>query len=251
MAEPAELSEQSSELTEQSTGQSETTLQTTVNGSGGDGESIFDYESIRGKPELEAAYRSMQGAYTDKFKEFSAGKDKIAQYDQFMQNPLDTMRQLAQQRGYQLVQGQPDQTGDSKKFENWDDVMSEAKRQVMDELKPMFGEMQNMKKQNVEQALDNSYPDWRTYEDTMMENLQAHPTLVNDHEKLYQMSVPQEVLIARATKTALAKIQDTTSNTVQGQSSTTQQITKKPKFKTINEAAAWAAQQPQVKSLKV
>ena len=235
----------------QSAGQSVAPDQATVNGSDQSGESIFDYESIRGKPELEAAYRSMQSAYGTKLKEFAAGKDKISQYDSFIANPIDTMRQLAQQYGYQMVQGPQDQDGEAKTFENWDQVMEEAERRVMAKMQPMFGEMQSMKQQNVEQALDNSFPDWRTYEDAMMENLQAHPTLVNDHKKLYQMSVPAEVLEARATKAALAKIQGTTEGRIQGQSTTTQQITKKPVFKSIGEAATWAAQQPEVKALKI
>lgn len=233
-------------------GQTVATDQTTVQGTGQGGESFFDYESIRGKPELESAYKEMQGAFSRKTEVLAKGKDKISQYDSFIANPIDTMRQLAQQYGYQMVQGQPqDQDGQPKNYENWDQVMEEAERRVMAKMQPMFGEMQNMKQQNVEQALDNSFPDWRTYEDKMMENLQAHPTLVNDHKMLYHMSVPAEILEARATKAALAKIQSTTGNTIQGQSTTTQQTTKKPVFKTISEAATWAAQQPEVKALKI
>ena len=225
-------------------GQSVTPIQTTGNGTVEGGESFFDYETIRGKPELEAAYKEMQGAFTKKNDVFAKGRDKITQYDQFMQNPVETMRQLAQQYGYQMVQGQPqDADGTPKNYENWDQVMEEAERRVMEKIQPMFGEMQNMKKQNVEQALDNSFPDWRAYEDSMMENLQAHPTLVNDHEKLYQMSVPQEVLNARATKVALAKIQGTTeSGLVQSQSTTTQQPTKSPKIENFNDAVKFAKQ---------
>lgn len=224
----------------QANGQSGAPTQTTSTGTEQGGESFFDYETIRGKPELESAYKEMQGAFTRKNEVFAKGRDKISQYDNFMANPVDTMRQLAQQYGYQMVQGQATADGQPKTYENWDDVMTEAKRQVMDELQPMFGEMQNMKKQNVEQALDNSFPDWRTYEDSMMENLQAHPTLVNDHKKLYQMSVPGEVLEARATKAALAKIQGTTESRIQGQSTTTQQATAPKAAKSFEEAVVIA-----------
>jgi len=229
----------------QTAGQSAAPDQKTGNGTKQDGESFFDYESIKGKPELEAAYKDMQRAFGQKTEAMSKGKDKIAQYDQFMKNPVDTMRTLAQQYGYQMVQGQlQDQNGKSKTFENWDQVMDEAERRVMEKMQPMFGEMQNMKKQSVEQALDSLHPDWRTYEDTMMENLQAHPTLVSNPDMLYRLSVPNTVLEAQANKRALAKIQDTTeSGKVQGQSTTTQQAKKSPKKMTFDQAADFARQE--------
>jgi hypothetical protein len=247
---------ESTETTGQSAGQSETSVQTTVNGTEQTGESFFDYESVKGKPELEAAYKEMQRAFSKKTEGIKGSADKISQYDQFMANPVETMQRLATQYGYQMVQGQAQaDDGTPKQYNNWDEVKADFKEsiraEVMDELKPVFGELQTIKKQNVEQTLDNSHPDWRTYEDSMLKTLQAHPSLVGDPDMLYRMSVPEEVLNARATKAALAKINGTTSNTVQGQSTTTQQVTKKPKFNSINEAAAWAAQQPQVKSLKI
>ncbi len=226
----------------QANGQSGAPVQTAGNGTDQGGESFFDYEKIRGKPELEAAYKEMQGAFTKKNDVFAKGKDKISHYDNFMSNPIDTMRQLAQQYGYQMVQGElKSEDGTPKSFENWDQVMDEAERRVMEKMQPMFGELQTLKKQGVEQALDSSFPDWRTYQDSMMENLQAHPTLVNDHKKLYQMSVPAEVLEARSMKAALAKIQGTTdSGTVQGQSTTTQQATAPKAAKSFDEAVTIA-----------
>jgi len=226
----------------QTEGQSATPAQTT-NGTASGGESFFDYESIKGKPELESAYKEMQRAFSRKTEEVKGGRDKINQYDQFMQNPVDTMRQLARQYGYQMVQGQPGQD-ETKSFENWDDVLSAARDQVMGELQPMFGELQNMKKQGVEQMLDNNHPDWRTYEDAMLDNLKSHPTLADNPDLLYRMSVPGEVLEARAHKSALAKIQGTTqSGTLQGQSTTTQQPAKTLKVKSFNDAVAVAKQE--------
>ena len=105
----------------------------------------------------------------------------------------------------------------------------------------MFGEMRDMKRRNIEQYLDTNHSDWRTYEDQMMENLQAHPTFVNDPDLLYRVSVPSDVLEARANQRALDKIQGTTSNRTQGQSTTTQQSTGKPKkAMTFNEAVEHA-----------
>ena len=221
----------------ESTGQSEAPTQTTGNGTEQVGESFYDYESIRGKPELEAQYKEMQRAFGEKNETVKAGADKIRQFDQFMANPVETMRQLATQYGYQMVQGQPAEDGQPKTFENWDDVMAHAESRVMEKLQPMFGEMQNMKQQNVEQALDNSHPDWRTYEDAMMATLRDHPTLVGNPDMLYRMSVPPSVLEARANKAALQRIQGTTeSGKVQGQSTTTRQATAPTAAKNFDDA---------------
>ncbi len=216
----------------QAPGQTVAPTQTTGNGTGQSGESFFDYETIKDSPELVEHYKNMQRAFGEKNETFKAGADKIRQFDEFTANPVDAMRQLATQYGYQMVQGQPAAADDGKPrtYNSWEEVEAaadeRADKRFQEKFGPMFSEMQTMKKQNVEQALDNSFPDWRTYEDSMMENLQAHPTLVNDHEKLYQMSVPASVLTARATKAALAQIHGTNqSGTVQGQSTTTQQTT--------------------------
>ena len=228
----------------ESAGQSVAPAQTAVNGTEQDGESFFDYESIRGTPN-EAAYKEMQRAFSKKTEALKGGADKIAQFDQFMQDPVSQMQNLARQYGYQMVQGQAETAdGKPKTFESWDDVMSEAKTQVMAELQPMFGELQNMKMQNGEQSLDNSHPDWRIYEDAMMTTLKDHPTLVGNPDLLYRMSVPETVLEARANKAALAKIQGTTaSSKVQGQSTTTQQPSKKPGKLSFNEAVEYARQE--------
>ena len=231
----------STETGGESAGQSETSEQTTSSGTEQSGESFFDYESIKGTPN-EAAYKEMQRAFSKKTEGLKDGADKIRQYDQYMANPVESIKAFAAQNGYQLVQGKPDgQNGETQKFENWGEVMTEAKRQVMEELQPMFGEMQNMKKQGVEQGLDNNHPDWRTYEDDMMATLKEHPTLVNDTDMLYRMSVPAEVLAARANKAALAKIQGTNeSGKIQGHSTTTQQTTKSPKIDTFDDAVKFA-----------
>lgn len=216
----------------QANGQSGAPVQTTGSGTEQSGESFFDYESIRGKPELEGIYKEMQRGLTAKSEVYKAGADKIRQYDQIMSDPMTAVRQYAQQNGYQMVQGQPQAADDGKPrtYNSWEEVEAaadeRADKRFQEKFGPMFSEMQNMKQQNVEQSLDNSHPDWRTYEDQMMAKLQAHPSLVNDPDMLYRMSVPQSVLDARANKAALARIQGTTeSGKVQGQSTTTQQAT--------------------------
>ena len=225
------------------------------NGTDQDGESFFDYESIKGKPELEAAYKSMQSSWTKGKQQFAAGRDKISQYDNFMANPVETMKQLASQYGYQMVQGDvKSEDGKPQSFNNWEEVTEymtkRAEDSLMAKMNPMLSEVQNMKKQNIETMLDNNYPDWRVYEDGMMDHLRSHPTLVNNPELLYQMSVPPEVLEARAYKKAMQKMKGTTDGAItQGHSSTTQQQVSKPKARNFEEAVQFAKQHLQSQGL--
>ena len=55
----------------------------------------------------------------------------------------------------------------------------------------------------------------------MKEMLARHPTLVNDTDTLYAMSVPKGLLEQRATKAALAKIKGGTDNAEIGGNKTT------------------------------
>lgn len=243
MAEPATDLAQTPEGTTAETttdGSSAPPSQTTASGPDGAVESFFDPESIRGKPELEAAYKQMQASYTKKSQEFARNRDKVSQYDQFMSDPVGTMRQLAQQMGYQLVQGSQE-PGDTQDFQTWDDVMAAAEKKVMKRLEPVLGEIQQMKRSTIEQRLDTQYPDWRQYEDDMMQLLQQHPTLVQDVDRLYRMAVPPEVLEARALKAAQRKLQGTKdASNVQGSSKTTKSVTQSTRAKNFDEAVELA-----------
>src|ERR1051325_9370510 len=96
-----------------SNGASGSTAQTTGSGSVADAiKSFFDPASIAGKPELEAAYKQMQGSYTKRMQEFAKHRTKIDAYDAFERDPLGTMRNIAQQYGYQFVQAGKDQPKD-------------------------------------------------------------------------------------------------------------------------------------------
>lgn len=190
-------------------GQSAASTQTTGNGSGGgDVESFFDPKSIAGKPELESAYKQMQGKFTKELTRFKEGKKKAEAYDAFVSNPGESLQKLANQLGYNLVQRDPNAKDDpaNQAPKTWQDVYSRAKQEVLKELQPVLGEVRQLKQQNVEQYLDNHHADWRTFEGEMLETLQAHPSLALDPDKLYRLSVPEEVLEARAHKAALVKL---------------------------------------------
>lgn len=185
-------------------GSSESAIQTTGNGPDA-GDSFFDPNSIKGKPELEAAYRQMQGSYTKKMQAFREHQTKIDAYDRFASDPLNTIRQIATQYGLHIVEGGKDQPKDWNP-QNWDEVMSEAEKRVLKKMEPVYSELRQLKQQNVEGYLDTHYPDWRTYEDDMMDTLKTHPSLVKDPDKLYRVSVPPEVWESRAMKRAQEKL---------------------------------------------
>lgn len=222
-------------------GSSVTQGQTTASGSDqGSEESFFDPKSIEHIPELKAAYKQMQAAYTKKTQGIKEHKQKIDQYDQFMSDPIGSAQQILSQLGYQVVQRDPTKKQDEPWTPNsWDDVMARAKQEVLKEMQPVFKELHQVRQQSMEARLDNSYPDWRTYEDTMVANLQKHPSLAQDPDTLYRISVPEEVHKSRALKEAMAKLKNgSESSTVSGASGTARQTAQKPAGKlTIDQAA--------------
>ena len=169
---------------------------------------------------LTPAYKQMQGAFTRKTQEIAAHRQKITEYDQFMADPVGNMQRMALQMGYSLTraqaqdalnqqgQGQPEADWQPS---TWGEVLlkakEEARREIMEELKPVLGNVQAMRAESIEKQLDSIDSNWRVYEDEMRKNLQLAPALVNDPVKLYKFSVPDEVLEARATQKALARFE--------------------------------------------
>jgi len=198
-------------------GQSISPDRTTASGpdQGAQGESFFDPKSIEHDPNLVAAYKGMQGTFSKKMDGIRDNQQKIDAYNQYIADPMGTVRQIAAQNGMTLVNGQPEQTG-GEEFspQSWADVVSHVTDQVRAEMtqqyEPLVGEVKNLKQQNIEQYLDNKYSDWKTYESEMIGVLQAHPSMAHDPDKLYQMSLPPEVLEARATERALKKLKGST-----------------------------------------
>ncbi len=201
-------------------------------------EAFFDYDQIKDQPELVAAYKQMQSAFTKKQMGISeankANEAKMREYDAFMSNPQAEIQRLATQYGIGL-NGAAEQ--ESAEPASWDDVYSTMRQQVMQELNPVFQEIENSKKHNIESHMDNNYPDWRQYEGDMKSNLEKHPSLSSDPGLLYRMSVPEKVLTARATQAALGRIQNQSANAqVSGGNSTTRPQGKSTKASSFNEA---------------
>lgn len=232
--------------------------QTTDQGTATEEETFFDPNAV--PDELKPAYRLMQRAFSEKTTALKASKPKIDAYDQFVSNPVATIQQLAAQYGLHVTQAQASQIVQQVATQNqdwqpksWQEVIDKAKAEavpqarqdVLKELSPLIDEVKQAKKANVEKMLDEHCPDWKLYEDDMMKNLELHPSLVKDPIKLYRLSVPEEVLMARATKAALTKME----NKVKGSQVSAGSNTTKPgdsspkKARNFDEAVAIAKEQ--------
>lgn len=213
-------------------------------------ETFFDPESIKGKPELEAAYKEMQRAWTKKTASIKGQSQKVQAYDTFMQNPAQALQQLAASYGFQLTRAEAQKMVNQQEsqFEpkSWDEVIEktkkEAKEELLKELAPFLSEVKETRKGQLERTLDESCPDWRVHEEAMMATLKEHPTLVSDPVKLYRLSVPSEVLESRAAQAALRKLQTKAESAqLSAGSSTNQQANAKPRGRmTFDEAVKFA-----------
>lgn len=197
-------------------------------------ETFFDPESIKGKPELEAAYKDMQRAFTKRTTALKDGGKKIEAYDNFMRDPVGQLHALSQQYGYSMTKAEAkqvlDQQNNASDPKSWDDVYGVAENRVLQKLQPFLNEVKETRKGQLEKILDDSCPDWRVYEDSMMAELQKHPTLVQDPVKLYRMSVPDEVWQSRATQAAIKKLQSKAESAqVSGGSNTNKQASDSPR----------------------
>ena len=195
-------------------------------------DSFFDPNSIKGNPELEKAYKQMQAAYTKHAQKFAENRNKLEAYDSFMKDPVTNLRQLAAQYGIPIAQ--PTQEVKSWEPQTWEDVMvrarDEAKKEIYKDLSPVFEEVKNLRKTNIEKSLEEIDPQWRLYEEDMMSNLKEHPTLVSSPDKLYRLSVPEKVIMAKATQTAVSKLRGKTDAAqISGGSTTTKTANQVPR----------------------
>lgn len=213
---------------------------------------FFDPKTV--PKELEPAYKQMQAAFTKKMQGLSSLRQKGEFYDQFSADPVGNMQKLAAQYGYSLTRAQAEKmagqgdTGQDWQPQTWQEVLQKAEeratQKVFNELRPLLQEVQGIKKESIEKQLAEIDPTWQQYEEDMIANLRDNPGLARDPAKLYRISVPLEVIEARATQKALAKFETKAKSTVGAGGSNTH---KKPggldpeqRFSSVAEAAAWA-----------
>ena len=208
---------------------------TTADGGSTGEDSFFDPKDIQDKPELVAAYKQMQRAFTKKMQGIKDRAGKADAYDAFNRDPIGNMQAMAQRLGYTLTRAEAAQQLQQQQTpagpwepKSWDEVLVRAKdlakQEVLRELSPVFGEVQNIKRASIEKQLNDIDPTWHEFEDSMKDNLRQHPTLAKDPAMLYRLSVPPEVLESRAVQAALKKMdQKARSAKMAGASTTTKQ----------------------------
>lgn len=218
----------------------------------------FDPKTL--PPELQAGYKQMHGAFTKRMQAISQDRELLDQAKRFVADPITGMQQMAQQYGYRLTRAEAaaelnrqnaPQPWDPRSGEappDWETVLSaaetRAEQRLMQKFGPVIGNVQKLQAQNIESQLDGLDPQWRSYEDSMRDNLKAHPTLVNDVATLYRLSVPQEVIEARATQAALSRLNKTThSARVSGTSTTRTTVPATREVKTFADAVEAAREQ--------
>lgn len=218
-------------------------------------ETFFDPESIKDKPELMTAYKQMRNAFTKRMQDLAKDRGKVEAYDAFQENPVASMQRFAQQYGYNLTRAEAaaavaaeQATGQQFNPQNWEEVRGWIKDSIIPEIQQQFAPLVNNVRKvtanNIERELDGIDGNWRVYEDSMKENLKAHPTLVNDVSMLYRLSVPPEVQEGRAVQAALRKLEDKTKSAqVHGSQNTSRSIPAPTQVKSFQDAVAAAKTQ--------
>lgn len=221
-------------------------------------ETFFNPEDIKDKPELMAAYKQMQAAFTKKTQGIKSKAQAAEAYEQFMANPHANIAELAQKLGYQLTPAQQAAMDNQEKGDpqTWDEVYQTAEERaynrIKKDLEPLINSFKDMKRTSIEKMLDDSAPDWRQYEDEMQANLQKHPTLVNDPLMLYSLSIPANVRESRATQAALKKLKEKMDSAEPSGISTTKQskVPAPEKGMSFRESVAYAQQKLAEKGIK-
>jgi len=217
----------------------------------------FDPKTL--PPELQSGYKQMHSAFTKRMQAISQDRDLLDQAKRFQSDPnyqINVIQEVARSRGFQLTRaeaaavaaGQSTPTQwDPRSGEappDWPTVLTAAKAEILRELGPVIGNVQKLQAMNIESQLDGLDPQWRSYEDSMRDNLKAHPTLVNDVATLYRLSVPQDVIEARATQAAINRLNKTTHSARVSGTSTARSATPAPReVKTFADAVEAAREQ--------
>jgi len=224
--------------------------------------SFFDPKDL--PEEVVPYYKQLQAAYTKKTQTLAKQREKVEAYDAFMTDPVTSLKRAAEQYGMRLVgNAEPNAPtnaptsgegfGQDWQPQTWDEVfkafapriISEINNTLQTTFKPVMDNLKTLTTTNVGRQLSEIDSNWKFYEDEMTESLKAHPTLANDVAKLYRISVPEEVLNARATQAALKNFEGKAASAkIQGKSSI-RSATSSPlnKIRTFDEAVQFAREE--------
>ena len=235
-----EATEVTSESTTEVTEDTQQTTGTTEETSSGSEESFFDPSSL--SPELLPAYKQMQGHFTKRMQAIKADQTKLDAYRSFEQNPVGTIRQLAQQYGITIAEA-TEAAKQEFSPNDWGDVTEHVKKSVLETLQPIFADLQSVKQNSIEQQLDATMPEWRDHEELMTQLLSEHPTLANDPVRLARMAIPESVQQSKAMQAAMRKLEAKAKQSAATKGTEVTQgadTSKPPKNPTFQQAVDWA-----------
>lgn len=187
-------------------------------------ESFFDPRTV--PPELQGAYKSMQGAFTRKMQELSANRNKIAEYEALQRDPLTAIQQWAAANGYQLTRAQAAQLQQEQQggtvADDWvpnsyAEILTKAEERALTRMRaemeqklgPLVQQQRKSLAERIESGLDSIDPTWREYEGEAAKLIQQVPELAklaaDNPQILYRLVVPTEVVAKRAESAAKAR----------------------------------------------
>lgn len=192
-------------------------------------DTFFDPNAV--PEELKPAYKQMQSAFTKKLQGVKDQRQKIEAYDAFNRDPLNTLRQIANQYGMTIQdgrtaqpQGQAPNQGNPLESPDYQpqtwgqlaqDMTGIISRQIMQQLNPviapLYQNVEQITSNHIENQLDAIDGNWRIYEDEIKQNMREHPTLIKSPggiNKLYRISIPDDVQTSRTVQDVVKKFGD-------------------------------------------
>ena len=167
------------------------------------GDGLYDPESMSGAD----VHKYWQGHYTRSQQAKSDLEQRISQYQAIEQNPMPYIERFLQMNGLQVSRvGQQQQEPQYDEYGN--EVTPQPQQQpaqqvpleVQNALRQNQLQLQKMQMSQTIRDLNDNFPDWQDHEEAIMKNIREYPTLANDINKLYRMSVPDTVFEARFRK---------------------------------------------------
>lgn|SRR3990167_1991047 len=174
-------------------------------------------------PDMLPHFKRMQRSFTKRVEQAKSYEQKARMVDDFYRDPVTNIKRFAQQYGLEVVpagqntqQGGSDTNWDKNPPKSWEEVEKKiteraeerATASLLNKLAPVFNDVYQVKRTQIENVLDEAYPSWREHEEEMGILLQQHPTLQNDPEKLVRLVMPKEEIEGRAMQKALKKLKD-------------------------------------------
>lgn len=193
--------------------------------------------------ELLPAFKRMQASFTKAMQKVASQREKIALFDKLMEDPEAAVGALAEKVGLRVSKkgaiSEPHETAGEPEVT---DTESWVRKIIREELTPVVEQLRQeqaeIKAKSAIAYLNETYPDWYLYEDTMAELVRRHPSLRDDLDNLYRLAKAGTERAIK-TKKASSKQAEVLTKSSKGREA----VTVPKKAKTIDEAFEIAKKQ--------